>query len=148
MHGFRIGKSGPLKRARLVNQIEGFQTTEKLEKKISQFINLMHMTWADPDSLSTLTDLYNTKNKFKPKLQRTSQNHTCRRGLLAPRSFIMFASVVLLNVSVSSGNKRSTNQRFRTKTLITLCRNLHLNICLYSAVVWLRIFTCRAEKPI
>lgn len=91
------------------------------------------------------TKRYHTKNKFKSKQQRTSQNHTCRRGLLAPRSFIMFASVVLLNVSVSS-NKRSTNQGFRTKTLITFCRDLHLN-CLHSAVVWLRIFTCK-ETPI
>jgi len=37
--------------------------------------------------------------------QKTLNNHTCRRGLLAPRSFIILASVVLLKVSVSSDKK-------------------------------------------
>ena len=98
MHGFRKGKSGTLKRARLANQIEGFQTTEKLEKKISQFINLMHMTWADPDSLSMLTDLYSTKNKFKPKKKTNITKSYLQKGSTCSQK--------LHNVCVSCSSKR------------------------------------------
>ena len=56
--------------------------------------------------------------KIKPKKKK--QKPTCRRGLFAPKSFKMFASVVLRNVSVSIDKESKQKISITSNSMLAL----------------------------